>query len=88
MVAEIKNPMGETGKGAGEAVPETSRDRTTGTAQDLVADEALILVRYRTEITAEAEVREGEMATTTTPPPPPKGCTENAGQRSELSGWR
>ena len=67
MVAEIRDPTGDTGKGAGETVPETRRERTTGTAQDLVADEVVILVGKRTEITVEAEVRKGEMITTPTP---------------------
>ena len=48
-------------------MPETWRDTATRTAQDLVADEAVILVGDRTEITAELKVREGEMVTTPTP---------------------
>ena len=56
MVAEIRALTGDTGKGAGEMVPETWRDRTTGTAQDSVADEVVTLVREM-EITADAEVR-------------------------------
>ena len=66
MVAEIGDPTGETGKGAGETAPETQRDRTTGTTRYLVADEVVNLVREM-EITTEAEVREGEMVTTPTP---------------------
>ena len=68
MLAEIGDPTGDTGKGAGGTVPETQRDRTTGTAQDLVAEKVVTLVE-ETEITAEAEVRKGEMVTTATPPP-------------------
>ena len=44
MVADIGDPTGDNGKGAGETVPETRRDRTTGTAQDLAADEVVTLV--------------------------------------------
>ena len=44
MVAEIRDPTGGTEKGAGETVPETQRDRTTGTAQDLVEDKVVTLV--------------------------------------------
>ena len=50
-------------------MPETWRDRTTVTTQDPVAGVEVILVGYRTEITAEAKVREGEMVTTPTPSP-------------------
>ena len=85
MVADIGDPMGDTGTGAGDMVPETHRDSTKGTAQDLVANEVVTLVE-ETGITAEAEVREGGMVTTPTPPPPRRA--ENAGQRSELSGRR
>ena len=84
MVAETKDPTGNNGKGAGETVPETRRDRTTGTAHDLVVDKVVTLVGEM-EITAETEVRKGEMVKTT--PSPPRR-TENAGQRSELSGRR
>ena len=69
MVAEIGDPTEDTGKGAGGTVPETRRDGTTGTTQDLVAEEAVPLVVDRTEITVEAEVRGGVMVTTTTLPP-------------------
>ena len=68
MVAKIGDPTGDTGKGAGGTVPETRRKKTTRTAQDSVADKAVTLVGDRTEITAEAEVREGGMLTTPTPP--------------------
>ena len=64
---EIGDPMEDTGKEAGEMLPETWRDRNMGTAQDLMADEAVILAG-RTEITAEVEVREDEMVTKPTPP--------------------
>ena len=39
------------------------------TAQDLVVDDAVTLVEDRTEITEEADVREGVMVTTPTNPP-------------------
>ena len=67
MVAEIRNPTGNTGKGEGETVPENRRERNMGTLRDLVADKVFNLVG-ETEITAEAEVCEGEMVTTPTPP--------------------
>ena len=67
MLAEIGDPTGDTGTGAGEMVPETWRDRTTGTARDLVVEEVVTLVGDM-EITAEVEVREGEMVTK--PPTP------------------
>ena len=51
MVKEIRYPTGDTGKGAGETVPETWRDRTTGTARDSVAYEVVTMVR-EIEITA------------------------------------
>ena len=70
MVAEIGDPTEDTVKGAMGTVPETQRDRTMGTAQDLVAKEVVTLVGDRTEITVEAELHEGEMATTPTPLPP------------------
>ena len=60
--------MGDTGKGAGETVPETRRDRTKGTAQDAVVDKVVTLMGEM-EITAEAEVHEGDMVTTPIPPP-------------------
>ena len=44
MVAEIRDPTGNTGKGAGETVSETWRDRTMGTAQDLVVEKVVTLV--------------------------------------------
>ena len=69
MLADIGDPTGETETGAGDTVPETQRDRTTGTAQDLVAYDVFTLVE-ETEITAEVEMRNGEMVTTPTPPPP------------------
>ena len=69
MVAEIGYPTGDTGKGAGGKVTETRRDRTTGTAQDLVAYKVVTLVEDRTGITLEAEVHEGGMVTTPTPSP-------------------
>ena len=48
-------------------VPEPRRDRTAGTARDLVADEVITLVGEM-EITAEADVSKGEMVTTPTNP--------------------
>ena len=68
MVAEIGDPTEDTVKGAMGTVPETQRDRTMGTAQDLVAKEVVTLVGDRTEITVEAEVCEGRMVKTPTPP--------------------
>ena len=67
MVAEIGDPTGDTGTGAGHTVPETQRDRTTGTAPNLVVDEVVNLVE-ETEIMAEEEVSEGGMVTTPTAP--------------------
>ena len=72
MVADIGDPSGGTGTGVGDTVPETQRDRTTGMVRDLVADEVVTLVE-ETEITAEAEVLEGEMVITPTPPPTQTG---------------
>ena len=66
MVAEIRDPKEDTGKGVWETVAETRRERTTGTERDLVADEVVTLVGEM-EITAEEEVREGGMVTTPTP---------------------
>ena len=86
MVAEIGDPTGDTGKGAGKTAPETWRDRTTRKKRDLVAEKVVTLVGEM-EIMAEVEVREGEMVTTPTPPPPPRRA-ENAGRRSELLGRR
>ena len=57
------------GKERGGGIPgRNRRDRTTGVAQDAVAEEAVTFVVDRTEITAEAEVREGLVVTTLTPP--------------------
>ena len=67
MVAEIRDPTGDTGTGAGDTVPETHRDITMVTAQYSVADDVVTLVE-ETEITVEAEVHKGEMVTTPTPP--------------------
>ena len=58
MVEDIRDPTGDTRKGAGETVPETRRDRTMEMARDLVSDEVVTLVGEM-EITAEAEVSEG-----------------------------
>ena len=58
MVTEIRDPTGDTGKGAGKTVPETQRDRTAGTARDSVVYEVVAMVG-EIEITAEAEVRKG-----------------------------
>ena len=69
MVAEIGDLIEDTGKGAGGTVPETWRNRTTGTAQDLVVEKAVTLVRYRMKISLEAKVRKGRMVTTPTTPP-------------------
>ena len=48
MVADIRDPTGNTGKGEGGTVAETWRDRTTRMAHDLEADKAFILVGDRT----------------------------------------
>ena len=66
-MTDIGDPTEDTGKGAGETVQETWRDRTTGTAWDLVAEKVVTLVGDM-EIKAEAEERKGEMVTTPTPP--------------------
>ena len=89
MVAEIRDPTGDTGKGAGEMVPETQRDRTMGTAQDSVAD-AVVTVVGEMEITAEAEVHKGGMVTTTTPPPTKTGrkCGTAVRTVGKEVGWR
>ena len=69
MLAEIGDPTEDTGKGEGGTAPGINwRDRTTGAAQDAVAEEAVMLVGYRTGITAEAEVRREVMVTTPTLP--------------------
>ena len=47
----------------------TQRGRTTGAAQDMVAEEAITLVGDRTVIPEEAEVREWVMVTTLPPSP-------------------
>ena len=75
-MAEIWDPTGDTRKGSGETVTETRRERTTRTARDSVADEVVTMVG-EIEIKAEAEVREGGMATK--PPPPP---THQDGQKT------
>ena len=87
-MAEIGDPTGGTGKGAGETVPETQRDRTTGTARDLLADEVVTLVGEM-KITAEAEVREGVMVSTPTPPQKKTGRKFGAAVRTVRKevGW-
>ena len=82
--AEIRDPIGDTGTGAGDTVKETQRDSTTGKAQYLVAHEVVTLVE-EIGITMEAVVHEGVMVQTPTPPP---RRAENSGQRSELLGRR
>ena len=67
MVADIGDPTGGTGTGAGNRVPEPQRDRTTGTARDSVTGEVVTLVGEM-EITAEAEMREGRIVTKPTTP--------------------
>ena len=62
--AEIGDPTGDTGTGAGVTVKETRKDSITGRAQDWVAD----VVELETGKTAEAAVREGAMVQTPTPP--------------------
>ena len=49
MVADIGDPTGETGIGEEDTVPETQRNRTTGTARFLVADEVVTLVGENAE---------------------------------------
>ena len=69
MVADIRDPTEDTGKGEGGTVlGRNLRDRTTGAVQDEVAVEAVTLVGDRMGIKLEAEVREGVMVTTQTPP--------------------
>ena len=58
MVAEIRDPTGDTGTGAGDTVPETQRYSTMGTAQYSVANKVVPLVE-ESGITVEAELREG-----------------------------
>ena len=66
----IRDPTEDTGKGTeGTAPVRTWRDRKTGAAQYAVAEEAVTLVGYRMEQTAEAEVYKGVMVITTTPHP-------------------
>ena len=52
MVEEIRDITGDTGKVVGERVPETQREKTTGTAQDYVAEKVVTLVGEM-ELTAE-----------------------------------
>ena len=78
MVAEIRNPTGDTGEGGGGMFQETQRGITTVTAQDLVAYSVVTLVE-ETVITAEDEVPEEAIVTTPTPLPPPI--------RAKTSGW-
>ena len=85
MVAEIRDPTGDTGTGAGDTVQETQRDITMGKERYLVADEVVTLVE-ETGTTAEAAVQEGDMVQTL--PPPPLRRAENSGRRSEVSGRR
>ena len=83
----IRDPTYYTGKVTdGPAPGRTQRDRTTGAAQDMAAEEGVPLVGYRTGRTAEAEVRKGIKIITPTPPPPRH--TEDVGRRSERSGRR
>ena len=85
MMANIRDPTGDIGKGSWEMVLKNRRDRTMGTAWDLVAGKVVTLVGEM-EIPAKAKVSEEGMVTTPTPPPPRRA--ENAGRRSELSGRR
>ena len=55
--AEIGDPTGDTGTGAGVTVKEPQSYRTTGTARYSVAD----VVELETGTTSEAAVREGDM---------------------------
>ena len=72
MVAEIRDPTGDTGTGAGDTFQETQGYSTTVTAQDSVADKVITLVE-ETGITAEPEVHKGTMVTTPTLPPTKTG---------------
>ena len=67
MVVDIRYPTGNTGKGAGETVPKTRRERTMGTLQDSVADKVFTLVGEM-EIPVEVEVYKEGMVKTPTPP--------------------
>ena len=89
MVAEIRDPTGDNGKGVGGTVPETRRDRTTETARDLMADKVVNLVG-EIELKAEAEVCEGVMVTTSTPPPNNTGrkCEAAVRTAGKEVGWR
>ena len=80
MMAEIRDPTGNTGIGAGETVQDTMRDRTTVTARDLVTDEVVTLVGEK-----KADVREGGMVTT---PTPLTKMGINSGPLLEFSGRR
>ena len=75
----------DPGKEAGETVPETERNRTTGTVQDLVADEVVILLEEM-EITAEAELRGGNGSNTN--PPHQDGQKVRGGGQSCRGGDR
>ena len=90
MVAEIGDPTGDTGTGAGETLSETHRDRTMGAAQNLVAEKVVPLM-VEMEITVKAEVREGGMVTTPTPPPSTntgRKCGAAVRSVGKEVGWR
>ena len=44
IVADIRDPIGDTGKGGRETVQESWRNKTTETTRDLVADNEVTLV--------------------------------------------
>ena len=65
----IRYPTEDIRKGTEGTAPEiTRRDRTMGALQDVVLEEVVPLVGYRTGLTAEAEVRKRVMVTRPTPP--------------------
>ena len=66
-MAEIVDSTRDTGTEAGETVLETWRDKIKGLVRDLVVDEVVTLVEEM-EITAEAEVHEGEIVKKPTTP--------------------
>ena len=74
--AEIRDPMGDTRKGAEITAKETRRRSITGTAQYSVVD----VMEVEMGTTVEEVVRKGVMVQTETPPPPPR--------RAENSGWQ
>ena len=87
IVAEIVDSTRDTGTEAGETVLETWRDKIKGPVQDLVVDEVVTLVEEM-EITMEAEVHQGAMATTQTPPPQQDAKKMRGGGQNYREGGR